>query len=161
MHITIHTFEDRAPQPQPDNFLNLSFMNISRTRGYWITFESDIVSGSALLVASGSVNEIRNRPLPQYISVETSVKAYENLRLLDDAEPHIYRFEPLPNPGDYDLIGKISQIYTNDGELWAMDVWVGACEFGFSKEQLNGVEVEKGAWVQFRVRELELFDENY
>lgn len=161
MNITIHTFENRAPQPQLSDFSNLSFMNISRTLGYWITFESDIVSGSAVLIASGSVNEIRNRPIPQHISVETGVKAYENFRLLDDSELCVSRSEPLPKPGDYDLVGKISQIYTNDGQLWAVDVSVGSSKFDLSKEDLNGTEVEEGAWVQFRVRELKLFDENY
>ena len=157
MHIAILKFEARPPQQLPTWYLSAPIL------GYWISFKADIVSGSALLVpSSNGIEEIRRCPAPQEISVETGVKAYENFRLLQEAEPQVYRFEPLPSLGDYDLTGRISQVYTDDeGRVWAMHVWVGSCRFDFSSEHLNGDEVEEGAWVQFRVRELELFDENY
>lgn len=157
MHITIHKFEDRPPQQLPTWYLS------TPSFGYWISFKADIVSGTALLVpSSNGIEEIRLRPSPREISVETGAKAYENFRLLQEAEPQVYRFEPLPSLGDYDLTGRVSQVYTDDeGHIWAMHVWVGSCRFDFSSEHLSGVGVEEDVWVQFRVRELELFDENY
>ena len=131
--------------------------------GYWIYFKANIVSGSALLVPAGSdVEYIRSYPLPQGISVETDVKAYEDFRLLEDDKPQAYRFEPLPVPGDYDLTGRVSQVLTvEDGQVWVVRVIVDAFAFEFGPEDLNGITVSEGAWVQFRARELALFDENY
>ena len=157
MHIAILKFEDRPPQPLPTGYLSVPIL------GYWISFKADVVSGSALLILAGSsIDEIRNRPAPQEISVETGVKSYENFRLLEDTEPQVYSFEPLPTLGDYELTGQISQVHTDgEGKVFAVNVRVDSCRFDFSRDYLNGVEVEEGAWVQFRVRELELFDENY
>lgn len=157
MHIAIVKFEDRPPLQLPTRYLSTPAF------GHWISFKADIVSGSAVLVPAGtSIDEIRSHASPQELSVETGVKAYEDFRLLPETEPHVYWFKPLSTPGDYDLIGRVRQVFTyDDGQLSCINVWVGSCRFDFSKEHLNGVEVEEGAWVQFRVRELELFDENY
>jgi hypothetical protein len=156
MHIAILKFEDRPPQPLPTWHLGAPIL------GYWIGFKADNVSGSALLVPAGSgVEEIRRHPSPQEIFVETGAKAYENFRLLEDSEPQDDSFEPLPSPGDYEVTGDIIAVYIEDnGEVESIRIIVGSCPFDLNTQYLNGVSVEEGTRVHFRVRELELFDMN-
>lgn len=156
MHIAILRFEDCPPQQLPTRYLGAPIL------GYWIGFKADNVSGSALLVPAGSgVEEIRRHPSPQEIFVETDAKAYENFRLLEESEPQDDSFEPLPNPGDYEVIGEVIAVYQEDnGEVGSVRVVVGSCPFDLNSEYLNGVSVEEGTRVHFRVRELELFDMN-
>ena len=154
MHIAILKFEDRPPQQLPTRYLDTPIL------GYWIKFNADIVSGSALL-AGDEVEEICRSPLPQEIFVETGAKAYENFRLLEESEPHGDSFVPLPNPGDYEVTGEVIAVYNEDnGEVGSIRVIVGSCPFDLNNEYLNGVSVEEGTRVHFRVRELELFDMN-
>ena len=156
MHIAILKFEDRPPQQLPTRYL------IAPILGYWIKFNADMVSGSALLVpSSNGIEEIRRRPSPQEIFVETDAKAYENFRLLEDSEPQANRFEPLPNPRDYEVTGEVIAVYIEDnGEVGSIRVIVGSCPFDLYNEHLNSVSVEEGTRVHFQVRELELFDMN-
>ena len=136
----------------------------SLTMGYWISFASEFISGFAVLVPCGSgVEELRNRPAPQLITVETGVKAYKGFRLLADNETHAEYCEPSPNPGDYDLVGQIWHILTDEtnGELISAKIFIGSLGFELGREDVAGVEIEEGTWVRFQVQELTLYDVNY
>jgi len=154
MWITITEFEDRPPQLLPGCSIAIE--------GYWIKFRADIVSGHALLVpANSDIEELRRGPSPAYISVETSQKAVLNFRLLDEGEDHSYRFEPLRNPGDYGLRGRVSNVTVlEDRTLYAVYVVVGTCGFDLDPQEVGIESIGEGVWVQFQVSQLELFDEN-
>lgn len=154
LHIAILRLEDRPPQQLPTRHLSSPIL------GYWITFKADIVSGSALLVPAGDdIEEIRRRPSPQEAFVETDARAYEDFRLLEDSNPQVYRSEPLPNPGDYELTGEVTFVHTEDtGDKGDVRVVVESCPFDLGVDDTNCITVEVGAWVQFRVRELALFE---
>jgi len=152
MYITITAFLNKPPQSLP----NTSFF------GYWIEFKANIVSGYALLVPSGvSIEQLRQNPALRHISVETSQKAVENFRLLSDTEAKSYRFEALSNPGDYELTGEICDLNTQEnGKIASARVRVESCIFWLTADDISPIKVEEGTWVQFRVLELFLFDEN-
>lgn len=154
MWITITEIEDRPPQLLPGCSIAIE--------GYWVRFQADIVSGRALLVpANSDIEELRRGPSPPHISVETSQKAILNFRLLDETEDHDHRFEPLRNPGDYGLRGRVSNVTVlDDGALWAIYVIVGTCGFDLDPQEIGIERIEEGAWVQFQALELALFDIN-
>ena len=55
----------------------------------------------------------------------------------------------------------MSQVVANDdGTLGVIHVMVGSCGFDISSEEAGVDQIEEGAWVQFWVSELALFDEN-
>lgn len=156
MHITIIKFLNKPPHWLP----NAS--HSSPWPAHWIKFKADIVSGYALLVPSGvSIEQLHQSPALRHISVETSQTAVENFRLLSDVEAKSYRFEALANPGDYDLIGEIWDINTQeDGKITGARVRVESCIFWLTANDFGPMEVKKSTWVGFRVRELFLHDEN-
>ncbi len=153
--IVIHKFEDSSPHWFATKY--------SLTECYWVRFESEIISGSAILFPCGNgIEELRSRPSPQSIVAETGVKAYEDFRLLADTETYAERSEPLPNPGDYELTGRVWRVMTDeDGEIFSVKVFIGSLDFDLNKSDLAGIDVEEGAWVRFRVLELALYDANY
>ena len=153
MLITISEFVNRPPQLLPN----------SSILSYWIKFTADIVAGNALLVPVGnSVEELRQRQSSPQIFVETGQRAVEGFRLLSGNEAQSYRFEALSNLGDYELTGRISSVLNQEnGEILIISVRVGSCRFDLTADDTGIIRVEDGDWVQFRVLELALFDENY
>ncbi len=153
--IAIHEFEDRPPHRIATRY--------SLTEGYWVRFESEVISGSAILFPAGNgIEELRNRPSPQSIVAEISVKAYEDFCLLADNEVHTEHSKPLPNPGDYELTGKIWYVVTDEkGKIFSVKIFIGSLGFDLSKDDVAGAKVEEGAWVRFQVLELALYDVNY
>ena len=153
--IIIHRFEDRPPHRIVTQF--------SLTDGYWICFESEIISGSAILYpCSHGIKELQSRPAPQSIFAETGVKGYEDFRLLAGDRALAERSEPLPDPGDYELTGQIWDVVTDGaGDVSSVRVFIGSLGFDLGKEDIAGMEAKEGPWVQFRVRELALYDVNY
>ena len=115
-----------------------------------------------MLVPSGvSIEQLRQNPSLQHISVETGQTAVEDFRLLSDTEAKSYRFEALENPGDYELTGKIWDLnIQEDGKITGARVRVNSCIFGLTADDFSAMKVEEGTWVQFRVLELFLFDIN-
>ncbi len=155
MQITITEFLNRPPHSLPNTYLNPAI-------AHWINFKADIVSGCALLVPfSVSIEQFRQNPALRHIFVETDQTAVENFRLLPDTEAKSYRFEALKNPGDYDLTGEIWDLsIQEDGKISDARVRVESCIFWLTADDFSPAKFEKGTWVQFRVLELYLFDEN-
>ena len=156
MYITITDFLDKPPRPLPDaTHANPWF-------AHWIKFQSDIVSGCALLVPSGvSIEQLRQNPALRHISVETSQRAVKDFRLLPNTEAKSYQFEALTNPGDYDLTGEIWDLdVQEDGKIAGARVRGESCIFWLTANDFSLVRVEEGTWVRFRTLELFLHDEN-
>lgn len=155
MHITITEFLNKPPHSPPTASLDPLI-------AHWIKFKADIVTGCALLVPSGvSIEQMRQNPALRHIFVETDQTAVENFRLLSDTEAKSYRFEALKNPGDYDLTGEICGIHVQeDGKISDARVRVESCIFWLTADDFSPIKFEEDTWVQFRVLELYLFDEN-
>lgn len=156
MYITITDFLNKPPRPLPNA------MHPSPWFAHWIKFQSDIVSGCALLVPAGiSIEQLRQNPTLRHIAVETGQTAVESFRLLPDTEAKSYRFEALTNPGDYDLTGEVCDLYTQEeGQITGARVRVESCLFWLTASDFGPIRVEEGTWVQFRALELFLYDEN-
>ena len=78
----------------------------------WIDFESALVSGSALLLPHDEIEDLRQQAEPQ-LSCETGYEAVRNLRLLTENEPRRFSWTPLPERGDYQMTGCVSNVRTN------------------------------------------------
>jgi len=102
MRITVRHVHDTEPTWQP----------LHSGPACWIDFESALVSGSALLIPQNEIEDLRQQSEPQ-LSCETGYEAVRNLRLLRENESRRFSWTPLPERGDYQMTGCVSDIRKN------------------------------------------------
>jgi hypothetical protein len=129
-----------------------------RDGGYLVRFRSELTSGIALLAATQSVSSAM---CGREITVEVGQRAIESVQVVLPEEPRAFRLSPLPEPGNYEVVGEVSGgILGEDGGLFLVDVCVGDARFTLTTEDVNLSLYGLGDWVRFRIIGLVLWDTN-
>lgn len=120
--------------------------------GQFIKFSSSFGEGHCYFISS-SRNFINfNTP----IKVETIYDSLANLKISDITEVAFYELE---TKGDYFIRGFISFIYYNEDR--SKDLLIVSCgnwNFFIDRKDFKHLQLEKGDWIEFEIKTLELYD---
>lgn len=86
----------------------------------------------------------------EMMGVETDERLQQDVRLLSLHEDRKARLSPLPTPGDYQVVGEIKEIETDEETMRPYQAYV-AVDYGFFTVDVREVQekVQIGDWLSF------------